>query len=85
MEGSDWLDVAGVRRATGASRSTVWRWFAQGLRRQRIGCRWKVRREWLDEFQAALDGVPTDVDKAAAEADQRALAERLAGGRHVRA
>jgi predicted DNA-binding transcriptional regulator AlpA len=85
-----WLGVAAVMRLTGAGRSTVHDWLKKGipprgggepvrLHARRFGTRWKTRRRWLAEFQRAVDGLPPREPPDTGEADQAALASRLAG------
>jgi predicted DNA-binding transcriptional regulator AlpA len=85
-----WLGVAAIMRLTGAGRSTVHDWMKRGLTprgggppvrlyARRFGCRWKTRRRWLAEFQRGVDGLPSREPPDTGEADQVALAERLAG------
>lgn len=81
-----WLGLTDVARRYDVARTTVWAWSMRGcrptgspdyvrLRCERVGGRWKTTQEWLDEFQAKLNGtgeIPSPV--AAPSKTQRTAA-----------
>ncbi len=85
-----WLGTAEVATMLGVTDETIRCWIHRGIRPMncaipirlrctRLGKRYRIRREWLDEFQQALDagtGVEVEVPKVEPVDEQRERAIR---------